>query len=98
MTALKGGDVVAVAVLRTTLAGLSNAEAIDPGVDGRPVRAGLFGDEERRRLSADDVVSIVAGERDELQAAAALLDEAGRAVEAAGCRARASVLDHYLAA
>ena len=78
LTALKGGDVVAVVVLRTTLAALSNAEAIDPGVDGPPVRIGLSGDVERRRLSADDVVSIVAGERDELQAAAALLDEAGR--------------------
>lgn len=59
---------------------------------------GLFGDVKRRRLSADGVVPIVAGQRDELQAAAALLDEAGRAVEAAGCRPRASVLGHYLAA
>lgn len=98
LAALKGGDLVAVSVLRTTLAALSNAEAFDPGADGPLVRAGLFGDVERRCLSVDDVTSIVAGERDELQASAALLDGAGRAVEAAGCRARAAILDQYLAA
>ena len=98
VTALKGRDFVAASVLRTTLAALSNAEAIDPGVDGPPVQAGLFGDVARRVLSAGDVLSIVAGERDELQATATLLDEAGRPVEAADFRARAAVLDHYLAA
>jgi hypothetical protein len=98
VTALKGGDAVAVAVLRTTLAALSNAEAIDPGVDGLPVRVGPFGEVERRALSVGDVIAIVAGERDDLHAAAAMLDEAGQPVEAAGCRARAAVLDHYLAA
>jgi hypothetical protein len=41
---------------------------------------------ERRCLSPDDVASIVAGERKELYAAAAMLDGAGRPVEAAGCR------------
>ena len=98
LTALKGGDLVAVSVLRTTLAALSNAEAVDPGADGPLVRAGLLSDVERRVLSAGDVASIVAGERDLLQATAALLDDAGRPAEAAGCRARAAILDQYLAA
>jgi uncharacterized protein YqeY len=98
VAALKGGDLVAVSVLRTTLAALATAEAVDPGAGAPLVRAGLFGDVARRSLSAADLVSIVAGERDELQAAAAVLDEAGRTVEAAGCRARAAVLDQYLAA
>ena len=98
VTALKAGDLVAVAVLRTTLAALSNAEAIDPGVHGPPVQVGLFGDVERRALSVDDVVSIVAGERKDLEATATILDEAGRPAEAAGCRARAAILDRYLAA
>lgn len=98
MAALKGGDVVAVSALRTTLAALSNAEAVDPGPGAPLVRAGLFGDVERRWLSAETVLSIVVRERDELEASAALLDEAGRPAEAAGCRARAAVLDHYLAA
>ena len=98
LAALKGGDLVAVSVLRTTLAALSNAEAVDPGADAPLVRAGMFGDVERRCLSADDVASIVASEREELHATAAMLDERGRSVEAAGCRARAAILDQYLAA
>jgi uncharacterized protein YqeY len=98
MTALKGGDLVAVSVLRTTLAALSNAEAVDPEPGAPLVRAGLIGDVERRWLSADVIASIVGRERDELQATAALLEEAGRPVEAAGCRARAAILDGYLAA
>jgi uncharacterized protein YqeY len=98
VAALKGGDLVAVSVLRTTLAALANAEAVEPGAGAPLVRAGLFGDVERRRLSAGDVVSIVTGERDELHAAAGVFDRTGRPVEAAGCRARAAVLDQYLAA
>jgi uncharacterized protein len=98
LAALKGGDLIAVSVLRTTLAALSNAEAVDPAAGAPLVRAGLFDDVERRCLSAADVASLVADERRELQATAALFDEAGRPAEAAGWRARAAVLDHYLAA
>src|SRR5688572_5257444 len=50
VTALKAGDVHAVSVLRTTLAALDNAEAVDPGSGAPLVRAGLFGDVERRPL------------------------------------------------
>ena len=98
MTALKGGDLVAVSVLRTTLAALANAEAVDPEPGAPLVRAGLLGDVERRWLSADVIRSIVARERNELHVMAALLEEAGRPTEAAGCRARAAILDNYLAA
>jgi len=56
--------------LRTTLAALANAEGVDPAADAPLVRAGLFGDVERRSVRADDVVSIVTGERDGLHAAA----------------------------
>jgi uncharacterized protein YqeY len=98
VTALKAGDVTAVSVLRTTLAALANAEAVDPGPGAPLVRAGLFGDVQRRTLTADDVAAIVAGEQRELTAAAALLDETGRASEAAACRRRARLLERYLAA
>lgn len=83
--------------LRTTLAALSNAEAVNPD-DRTAVAVGPSGDVERRRLAADRVVSIVAGERNELEATAAILDAAGRPTDAARCRARAAVLDRYLAA
>jgi uncharacterized protein len=98
VTALKGGDLIAVSVLRTTLAALSNAEAVDPGPGAPLVRAGLFDDVARRRLSAEDITSIVDRERAELESSAILLDAAGRTAEAAGCRARAAILDSYLAA
>ena len=96
VTALKGGDVTAVSVLRTTLAALSNAEAVDPG--GPLVPTGLFGDVERRRLSNADIASIVVQERAELESVAVMLDAADRTVEAARCRARAAILDSYVAA
>jgi hypothetical protein len=98
LAALKGGDRVVASVLRTTLAALSNAEAVEPGAAAPLVRAGLYADVERRGLSAGDVASIVTGERDELAASAATLEGAGRPVEAADCRARAAILDRYLAA
>jgi uncharacterized protein YqeY len=98
LSALKSGDVVAVSVLRTTLAALSNAEAVDPATRAELIRAGLFGDVARQILSTDDEQTIVARERDELHASAAVLDEAGRPAEAARCRAAAAILDTYLAA
>jgi uncharacterized protein len=98
LSALKSGDVVAVSVLRTTLAALSNAEAVDPSSRAALIRAGLFGDVERRFLSTVDEQAVVARERDELHASAAVLDKAGRPAEAAACRARAAILDPYLAA
>jgi hypothetical protein len=85
-------------VLRTTLAALANAEAVDAGCGAPLVRAGLFGDVERRRLAADDVAAIVAAEHAELSAAASVLDEAGQSTEADACRSRAAVLERYLAA
>ena len=98
LSALKGGDVVAVSVLRTTLAALSNAEAVDPCARAELIRAGLFGDVERRFLTTSDEQAIVTRERDELRASAAVLEEAGRPAEAARCRAAAAILDGYLAA
>ena len=98
VAALKAGDVAAVSVLRTALAALANAEAVNPGAGAPLVRAGLFGDVERRNLGTVDVIAVVAGERDELQAAAAVLDAAGRTTEADACRTRAAILDRYLAA
>jgi uncharacterized protein YqeY len=99
MTALRGRDRAAVSVLRTTLAALANAEAVDMSPAGpTPVPAGLFADVERRLLSDGDVHAIVARERDELRSAAAEFDRLGRPFEAAHCRAQAALLAPYLAA
>jgi uncharacterized protein YqeY len=98
VTALKSGDAVAVSVLRNALASLSNAEAVDPGSRAALIRARMFNDVERRFLASDDVLSIVARQRDELLASAAVFDSIGRPAEAARCRAGAAILDGYLAA
>jgi hypothetical protein len=96
VAALKAGDLVAVSVLRTTLAALANAEAVDPAAGAPLVRAGLYGDVERRRLARADVSAVVSAERAELVAAAAVLDEAGQTTGADACRRRAAILERYL--
>jgi hypothetical protein len=90
-------DLVAVFVLRTTLAALANAEAVDPAAGAPLVRAGLYGDVERRSLASTDVATVVSAERAELIAAARTLDKAGRTGEANACRIRAAILERYLA-
>jgi hypothetical protein len=93
--AIKARDTSRVAVLRTTLAAIANAEAVDPG---QPTpRVGLLGDVERRQLTGDDVRRIVIGERDDLLATAAEMDRLGQVASASDLGARAAILDGYLA-
>lgn len=102
--ALRRRDRAAVGVLRSVLATIANAEAV-PVDDVRPrptdgpiagASAGLGATEAPRRvLSEEDVRALVAGERDELLAAA------GQAAQAAPeraeqLRAGAALLDAYL--
>ena len=93
--ALKAKDRPRIAVLRTTLAALGNAEAVDAADGVTPT--GLLGDVERRVLTEDDVRRIVARERDELLADADGLRALGRS-EADDLAAQASILDGYLSA
>jgi uncharacterized protein len=94
--ALRAHDAARVSVLRTTLAAVANAEAVDAsGV--RPVSGAFAGDVPRRQLSEDDVRAIVVAVRDELRTAEAELRTVGRADAAADLDARAAVLDGYLA-
>jgi uncharacterized protein len=95
LPALKAGDDARVGVLRTTLAALSNAEAVD---DSRSLpAAGAFAtDVARRRLSEPEVVEVVTGARDELRSLAAEMHAIGQADEGAGLDARAAILDGYL--
>ena len=92
--ALRAGDRVRVSALRTTLAAIANAEAVDPAA---AVPTGLGADVARRRLTEDDVVRIVAAERDEHRALAQEMRELGQEGEADACAQRAAVLEGYLA-
>ena len=92
--AIKAGDDARVDVLRTTLAAIANAEAVDLAGPTTPV--GLLGDVERRQLSDDDITAIIAAERDELSTTAVHLHRLGQASRAGELDARASILGDYL--
>lgn len=91
--AMHARDEARVSVLRTTLAALANAEAVDPSTPAPP--GGLLGDVERRHLTEDDARSIVRRERDELHRDADELRRLDRP-EADRLTAQAAILDGYL--
>jgi uncharacterized protein len=104
--ALGSGDRVAVAAVRSALAAVGNAEAVDPDVQGNHAdlgsdpgehfagaRAGLgAGEVPRKRLTAADVTQIVLAEIDERQSAAAEYDRLGHGGQAERLRREADVL------
>jgi uncharacterized protein len=102
---MKAGDRVAVAALRSTLAAIDNAEAVDrePSVDERlaieqiPVGVGAA-EVQRRVLTHPQVEEIVRAEVAEREAAARDYDRAGRPERAARLRGEAGVLSAHLAA
>lgn len=94
--AMKARDKPRTAVLRSTLAALANAEAVDPGQQSSLPRA--FGTTEvaRRELTPEDERAIVERERAELTSAAAELRQHGRPAAAAELDAQAAVLAAHL--
>jgi uncharacterized protein YqeY len=101
--AMKARDTAAVAALRSALAAVDNAEAVDPGAAGLAVSSGEgpvaksaaglgAADVPRRELSDDDEAAIVRAEIGERRAAADDYERLGRAEEAARLRAEADVL------
>ena len=93
--AMSAKDKTTVAVLRTTLAALSNAEAVS--AEGSTPAQGTFANEVDRKVLDDaDVVAIIQRERAELQASADEYDGVGQSEEAAALRAQLAILDRYL--
>jgi uncharacterized protein len=95
--AMKARDSSRVAVLRTTLGALANAEAVEP-LSGPISLTAAAGTTEvaRRELSEDEVRAVIERERAELLAAAAEREALGLPEDAGGLRARAEVLRSYL--
>jgi uncharacterized protein YqeY len=101
---MKAGDRVTVAALRSALAAIENAEAVDRGeaadrglaIGQIPVGAGAA-EAERRLLTEADTERIVRVEIDEREAAARGYDAAGQPERAARLRAEALVLATLLA-
>jgi len=104
--ALGSGDRVAAAVVRSALAAVGNAEAVNLAVQGdhadlamvpgehfAGARAGLgAGDVPRKQLTAADITQIVLAEIDERQSAAGAYDRLGHGGQAERLRREADVL------
>lgn len=106
-TAMKARDKETVAALRSTLAALDNAEAVDADAAGLAAvesehvagSVGGLGAAEVARAALDErqACAIVAREAQERRDAAREYDGHGRADEAARFRAEADLLDGFLA-
>jgi len=100
--ALRARDMVAVSALRSALAAIGNAEAVDPGpagaaIAGNPYVAGAVaglgaGEARRLSLSAADIDQIVRAEIGEREAAAREYEHRGRPDQASRLRSEARVL------
>jgi uncharacterized protein len=102
--AIKARDADAVAVLRTTLSAIDNAEAVPTEhastAGGGPIAGAVeglsAGEAERRELSEGDVVDIVRAEVAELLASAAECSDVGQPDRAAALLAQAAVLRSHV--
>lgn len=103
VAAMKERDRVAVTALRSTLAAIDNAEAVDTTavasgsltIESSPVGIGVA-EAERRALSDEDIAQIVRSEVADREAAALEYDRAGRPERAEALRAEAQVLSSHL--
>jgi uncharacterized protein YqeY len=102
--ALKARDQAAVAALRSALAAIDNAQAVEapPAPRSGGVVAGAVtglgaGDAPRRQLSEDDIVAIVRAEVADRRTAFADYERAGQLDAAARLAAEADVLAAHLA-
>jgi uncharacterized protein YqeY len=104
--ALKARDGVAVSALRSALAAIENAEAVDAGPHGGPqgasehiagaARGAGAGDRPRRDLREAEVRAIMREHVDELERVAAQYDGLGRGGDASTLRREVAVLAEYL--
>ena len=103
---MKGRDRVTVAALRSALAAIENAEAIEVAAPARQhagsehVAGGVVGlgasEAQRRAVTDAEVVALVQGQVDERAHAARDYDRVGRPADAERLRAEADVLARYL--
>jgi len=109
--AMKARDQQAVAALRSALARIDNAEAVDAAAvdaepalyrgDGHPAVAGSVrgvgaADVDRRVLTPEEMAAIVRDDVEEREIAADVLERVGRPDQAERLRAQAKLLTTYL--
>ena len=94
--AMREGDTQLVAVIRTLMAAIGNAEAIELDAS-QPKEVQGWAEASRRHLTAAEIAAIVRREAEELRSAAAEYERAGQFKEAERLRRRAQLVDRYLA-
>jgi hypothetical protein len=87
--ARKAQDAEIVSLIRTLIAAIDNAEAVDS------VEGGAATEVPRRRKSDDDIMEIILNERDELRHAAEDFETGGQKAEAQRLRSLSEVADRY---
>jgi uncharacterized protein YqeY len=93
--ALRGRDPVEISTLRTLIAAVENATALDVEINTEP-KLGLGHDQPRRALSDGDVTRIIRSERDELVEAATRYRELELVDEVVDLERRAGIVERYL--
>jgi len=93
--ALRNRDPVEISTLRTVIAAVENATAVDVETSTQP-KLGLGHDQPRRALSDEDVTRIIRSERDELVDAATRYRELGLVEEVVDLERRARIVERYL--
>lgn len=94
--ALKAGNAPLVTVLRTLMGAIANAEAV-PLDPAQPKEVQGWAEVPRRRLTAEDLSSILHREAADLRAAADDYEQRGNPGEGARLRRSAEFVDRYLA-
>jgi len=92
--ARSAGDAETASVLRTLLAAIANAEAVELDAS-HPKEVEGWAEVPRHRLTAADLDAILGGEAAELRAAADDFEQRGARAEAERLRARARLVDGY---
>ncbi len=100
--ALRARDTLTVAVLRTTIAAIDNAQAVPLAQPDARYRVRAFGEAgvevERRQLSASDIEALLADEVAQRIATATDLAQRGQAAAAVRLRDEAAIVRRYLIA
>lgn len=84
-----------VAVLRSTLGAIANAEAVDEA-GSAPTNGVASNEAVRRHLDEGHVVALVVAERDRLRELSGEMSELGQIEEATSLSTQAAALDRYL--
>lgn len=93
--AMKRRDRVRASALRSAVAALGDAEAVD-ATGSEPGKGAYATEVARRSLTSEEEAAVVAATRDDLARLAAEMDEHGQASAAADLRAQVAALDAVL--